>query len=353
MQWFFSAQPAAHRDSVRCGPSYLHHSRWANHQLYVPILMATGRSFAVWWSETQAVFAWSQFRRTGSNYSTRPKKQKWNMMSCSVSVWMRLVTPGFTTMSSQHQSLNLKQKSLSKWQISDSLTWKMWQRTGPGPWCCCAGRRQSNAGKEKRKIRKKWPPQFFSYMTTYGMIFTPGALFWWSKSDTAEGPIHVCSASDGVYDYHRDIKKQCLNVESIYTTKEWLQSLLKYHGKNVVFDMTYLTQKHKIHVADLFSKWGRSIWKQKSTIGFRLTGFQFIITANQRKCLGIYFDYTEFFLNWGTHKHSAEGENKKGENSSVLLYPYPSSHRKDEQDTVWSFPALAEALCFTAHVNPK
>lgn len=118
--------------------------------------MASGRSFAVWWSETQAVFAWSQFRRTGSNYSTRPKTQKWNMMSWSVRVWMRLVTPGFTTMSSQHQSLNLKQKSLSKWQISDSLTWKMWQRTGPGPWYCCAGRRQSNGGKEKRKIRKKW-----------------------------------------------------------------------------------------------------------------------------------------------------------------------------------------------------
>lgn len=42
-----------------------------------------------------------------------------------------------------------------------------------------------------------------------------------------------------------------------------------------------------------------------------LIGFQFIITANQRKCLGIYFYYTEFFLNWGTDKHSAEEENKK------------------------------------------
>lgn len=90
-------------------------------------------------------------------------------------------------------------------------------------------------------------------------------------------------------------------------------------------------------VAGLFSKWGGSIWKQKSAIGFRLIGFQFIITANQRTCLGIYFYYTEFFLNWGTHKHSAEGENKKGENSSILLYPYPLLCSKDEQDSVWLY----------------
>lgn len=51
---------------------YLHRSQWDNPQLYAPILMATGRSFAAWWSETQAAFAWSQFRRTGCNYSTRP-----------------------------------------------------------------------------------------------------------------------------------------------------------------------------------------------------------------------------------------------------------------------------------------
>lgn len=73
----------------------------------------------------------------------------------------------------------------------------------------------------------------WQYNNIYGMIFTPGALFWWSKSDTAEGPIHVRSASDGktrVWLSPR-CQKQCLNVESISTKKEWLQSLLKYHGK--------------------------------------------------------------------------------------------------------------------------
>lgn len=132
-------------------------------------------------------------------------------------------------------------------------------------------------------------------------------------------------------------------MESISTKKEWLQTLLKYHEKNVVFDLTD-SKAQNTRVADLFCKWGRS--KQKSAIGFRLIGFQFIIAANQRKCLGIYFYYTEFFLNWGTHKHSAEGENKKGENSSILLHPYPLLCCKDEQDSVWSFPALTEAFCF-------
>lgn len=107
------------------------------------------------------------------------------------------------------------------------------------------------------------------------------------------------------------------------------------------------------HVADLFSKWGRSIWKQKSTIGFRLIRFQFIITANQRKCLGIYFYYIEFFLNCSMHKHSAEGENKKGENSSFLLYPYPLLHRKDEQDGVCGHSCSYRGFLLYSRCQPK
>lgn len=138
----------------------------------------------------------------------------------------------------------------------------------------------------------------FSGNTTHRMILTAGALFWWSKSDTAEGPIHVCSASDGERVWlSPTCQKKCLNVESISTKKECMQSLLKYHGKNVVFEMSYLTQKHKIYTLLVYLVSGADWFgNKKSTIGFGLIGLQFILTANQRKCLGIYFYYTEFFF---------------------------------------------------------